>query len=105
MTLETNAWGTVRRALSPYGFLQRVETGTGLGVPDVCYCLRAVTGWLELKTDLAKLTLEQVLWHEGWARAGGRVFMLYYDGEAREWYVTDHALTRRVYGAGGAAAR
>lgn len=83
---------TVKRELGPYGLLVRVEDGCSSGVPDVCYTLHygplQATGWLELK-HLAKwpvrgrtplripsLTREQVMWHEAWHKAGGRVHTL-----------------------------
>ena len=46
---ERALWRTVRTALAPYGSLVRIENKVELGTPDVLYCLRGVTGLLELK--------------------------------------------------------
>lgn len=58
---------------------QRIETGmTGLGVPDMNYCLDGKEGWIEFKAvtgQRVRLRPEQVGWIERRTRAGGRVFI------------------------------
>ena len=94
MTLESSLWSTTSAALSPFGKLVRLENSIGKGEGDVVYCLRrpkpgslAATGFLELKVAERQvrdstpirphhLTLDQVLFTEGWASAGGRAFLL-----------------------------
>lgn len=109
---HANLWRAVRRVIGPYGRLVRVENGVELGTPDVAYCIRwpvsasAVEGWLELKYHeswpvrsprlvLEDLTVDQVLWHEAHARAGGRVSTLVRVGN--DALFLDAALLRRVY--------
>ena len=97
MTSERGLWGSLRKHLSPFGKLERIENAAGIGTPDVAYCLRhptadgvtpARSGWLELKEldawpkrpltpiRIPKLKLEQVLWLESWDRAGGAAHAL-----------------------------
>lgn len=94
MSSENNLWhDIVRPRLVPFGELVRIENRFGLGIPDVCYCLSfrkhpPATGWIELKhrtawprrdSDIVRIehvTKEQVLWHDNWSKAGGRVFTL-----------------------------
>jgi hypothetical protein len=85
MTLESNAWRTVRSELSPYGRLVRIENRIGLGTPDVYYRLISVAGWIEMKTDLSTLTIEQVMWAEEEHRAAGRAFLLYHSDGSSWW--------------------
>lgn len=91
---ERDFWHDVRDLLLPYGALRRVENRCDLGTPDTAYCLRRnpratpCSGWIEMKKVdrwpvraktpflIPTLTLDQVLWHESWARAGGRVWTL-----------------------------
>ena len=80
---ERTDWLSLRARLGSLGRLVRVENAAGAGTPDVCYCFRGVTGWLELKHALAwprrlttplrvpSLTLEQVRWLIDWRAAGG----------------------------------
>lgn len=81
--------------LAPFGLIQRVENRVEAGTPDVLYLISrlpaprpAATGWVELKYIGAwparastpvrsdTLTLAQVLFLEGWTRAGGRAWLL-----------------------------
>lgn len=88
---EAGFWQVVRRHLSPFGVLRRVENKLDLGTPDVAYCLRlpgahdARSGWLELKRLHAwgrknlvvpHLTIDQVINLEQWVLAGGRAHLL-----------------------------
>lgn len=84
---ERNSWKALRERLRPFGKVVRVENVVGPGTPDVCYCLRGVTGWLEMKhankwparetTPLVipSLTLDQVLWMKEWEQAGGTAWL------------------------------
>lgn len=90
MTSESGLWNTFKRNLSPYGKLVRIESSTGLGIPDV-NCLfqltalgKPIEGWIELKEAdwpkrdstpllIPKLSREQVIWQNDWYEAGGRV--------------------------------
>ncbi len=100
-------WASARRHLSPYGCLQRIETSTAPGVPDVAYCLLGASGWLELKEvaswpkkpetplRLNSLTLDQVLWMERWERAGGSAHVLLQAG--RDVLLLSPLFARRIY--------
>lgn len=107
MTSEAALWSTVRRHLSPYGRLVRIESPlTEVGIPDVCYTLLGHTGWLELKEIPAwpvrettplrvpHLRIEQVVFAESWERAGGRSSFLVQVG--REYYLWGPGLARGV---------
>jgi len=88
MAGEANLRAAVKRALSPYGVVKRVENAADVGTPDVAYCLKGRAGWLELKhlpawpvrpatpVRIAHLRPEQVLWLEAWCAAGGAAFLL-----------------------------
>ena len=92
---EAHDWSTVRQALSPFGMMVRVENKLGKGTPDLAYCLRRVSGWLELKHDLSSLTLDQVMFAEGWAAAGGLAFMLW--RRPGGWAIFNAAGMRALY--------
>ena len=108
MTSERSLWLTTRAHLSPFGRLVRVETpGTGGGVPDVVYCLVGRAGWLELKeldtwpvrpttkVRIDHLTLEQVLFLEGWEAAGGSAHLLLQVG--RQYLLLPPKIARAVH--------
>lgn len=91
MSSERALWNLVRERLAPFGRLERIENRLGVGFPDVLYCLRGVTGLLELKHEpwwsndrmagpvlrsVRSLKPEQVAWGQRWHAAGGHVYML-----------------------------
>ena len=93
---ESAFWTVVRKHLSPYGRLVRLESGlTEPGIPDVAYCFLGSAGWLELKSvaewpkrattplRIDHLTLEQVLFLETWTRHPSR-------GQAHGLFRIDH---------------
>lgn len=84
---ERSLWRLTIDRIGPYGRFERVENRVNKGTPDVNYTMRGVSGWLELKFTsipsrdttpiiVSSLTLEQVQWHEAWAKAGGRTWTL-----------------------------
>ena len=81
MTEKNQVWVVFKRYMAPLGVLQRIES-IGVGIPDVAYCLRTCSGWVELKLGQAEgrrpacLTLDQVLWGEAWAAAAGGLWHL-----------------------------
>ncbi len=95
MPRESNSWAYVRRQLSLFGVLVRVENSIAVGFPDVIYCLFGVCGLLEMKATAASLTLEQVLFAEGWFAAGGLCHTLLHAD--REWHLLDPPGTRRLF--------
>jgi len=85
---ERNFYQQLKRNLERPGVhLQRVETTTSFGVPDVNYCIRGAEGWLELKAwevtqrprdsrfIVPKLRPDQVSWLVRRRRARGRAFL------------------------------
>jgi len=112
---EANLWRVVREALSPFGRLERIENGVGLGTPDVVYCLRrhakipqATTGWIELKhvpewpkrastpLIIEHLTREQVNFASRWALAGGNYTCLVQ--VKNEFLFLDHRAVAELFG-------
>ncbi len=76
----------------PHAHWQAIETGgTGLGIPDMNYCLEGCDGWIEAKSAEAwalkhPLSPEQCGWLERRLRAGGRAMLAVrksYDGGVR----------------------
>lgn len=76
MALESHVWSRAREKLSPFGMLIRLENAVYTGTPDVVYCLRKVTGFIETKATIQSLKLEQVMFGEQWALRGGLWHML-----------------------------
>ncbi len=95
MPRESGAWAYTRRQLAPFGALVRVENSVAVGFPDTIYCLFGVCGLLEMKATAASLTLEQVLFAEGWLAAGGLCHTLL--RADREWFLLDPLGTRRLF--------
>lgn len=91
---ERYAWDTARAALAPFGQLIRIESPLTPGFPDVVYCLRRVPGLLETKAGTDP-SLDQVLFAEAWARAGGRWHLLVRRG--RRWWLYDPGGARALY--------
>lgn len=91
---ETVLWQALKRALGPYGILERREDRLDTGVPDVLYALRprpdagAAVGQIELKhlpawpsqpgtpIRLPHHTREQALYARRWWAAGARCWTL-----------------------------
>ena len=110
MTSESDFWGVVRRHLTPYGRLQRIESHmTALGIPDVAYCLLGSAGWLELKHEsewprrattalsIRHLKLEQVLFLEDWTRHPARGSAYGLIQVDRDYLLLDPSMVRRVF--------
>jgi len=79
------------------GHVNRIENSTGVGIPDVNFCVHGIETWLELKANVNLLVVEheviqipfgtkrlrdtQLIWHgqrTGW---GGRVLVAIRDGD------------------------
>lgn len=85
---EKTFWATILRPkLSPYGHLERIESETRLGIPDVNYCLVGREGWWETKylpswprpnsiVRFRHFTIEQLQWALTRHRAGGRAGLM-----------------------------
>jgi len=104
---EEALWIQARENLGPFGRFVRVENRVDVGFPDVLYTLGGTkgprTGLIELKHEAAManpvllsiLTLEQVLWHEAWIKAGGRSYFLCQFG--RGYYLFGGWDARRLF--------
>lgn len=98
MTETTQVWHHVRRELGPFGQLTRIEFPVIPGTPDVCYTIRGITGWLELKklrtlNRCHNLTQAQVTFAEKLSNAGGLWHLL--GRHKRTWVLYD---LDRAYG-------
>lgn len=110
MTERRQIWHPMRSAISVYGHFTRIESQTGLGIPDVAYTIRGRSGhanvvrghsgWIENKLFEREgrapthLTLEQVIWAEEEVRAGGAWHLLGRCGPA--WLLYDAAGARAL---------
>ena len=82
---EKNLWAACRKHW-PDIFLQRIETATERGIPDLFYCHDGIMGWIEGKyirkpvcetsKCKTKVSIEQVAWHRSFKRTKGAVFLL-----------------------------
>ncbi|QIW86577.1 hypothetical protein AMA2_18 [Achromobacter phage AMA2] len=98
---ETNLWRWVREAKAHFGrelHIQRIESSTGLGIPDVEACLKiwpsSFSFWIELKAVARparsstpikhNITAEQIAWHRNRYHAGGTSYVLLQIGSGRE---------------------
>lgn len=108
MSSESQLWSTVKRNLSPFGRLVRIESGlTEPGIPDVIYCIRKHTGWLELKEidawpvrpttaiNIPHLQTEQVIFMESWCKDTGEAYGLFQIG--CDYLLLNHDLVRRIH--------
>lgn len=82
MTESSQVWHVTREHLSPFGRLVRIENRLEIGFPDVYFCLRGQSGWIELKLLPLSgrvpdhFTREQLLWGRAEYEAGGRWYLL-----------------------------
>lgn len=79
------------------GHVNRIESSTSNGAPDVNYCFRGKDIWLELKAEINLLVVEQeviqipfgtkrlrdtqIIWHAKRAQQGGLVLVAIRDGD------------------------
>ena len=82
MAVEADLWQLTKNN-TPLGFFKRFEDRLGTGTPDVYYCIRGTSGWIELKHLYAlpkrpatpvrvdHFTADQRGWHKSHAKSGG----------------------------------
>jgi hypothetical protein len=97
--MEKDLWRTMQLALKEYGHLQRIESMTGLGIPDVNYCFSSHEGWFENKyiprwparvdalVTVDHYTAQQRLWARQRIKAGGKVYMMLMVGTPRLYFL------------------
>jgi hypothetical protein len=105
LTETTQVWHHVRRELGPYGQLTRIEFPVVPGTPDVCYTIKYVTGWLELKklrtlNRCHNLTQAQVSFGEKINKAGGLWHLL--GRHKATWVLYDIERARKLLNGGEA---
>lgn len=94
MAESKKVWKPLRRALKRTLLLKRLENKLGSGLPDVFYCSKGVSGFLELKhlkgwpvreetTTALGISAAQKLWLWELHDAGGKGFVFVRIGE--EW--------------------
>jgi hypothetical protein len=93
----------VRRHLGPLGRFKRVTHATEPGWPDWHYVCRGQQGWLEDKLIPPScrcpgtFTLDQLIWGEAEAAAGGRWHLLGLEPRSRTWLLFNAHQARRWY--------
>lgn len=92
MGKEATSWEWLRdgitKALPAYSLLERVENGVCPGMADVCYSIKGVDGWIELKavplparastpvlTDKEGLNINQINWHIARQRVNSKTWV------------------------------
>jgi hypothetical protein len=82
MSPEQKIYARLKRELSGC-FIQRIETSTGAGIPDVFVLCpdRSMIGWIETKTIQYNISKEQYAWARRYEDMGGwvRIVTLYND--------------------------
>lgn len=77
-TSERDFWQAIRPAIP--GFVQRIESSTGNGIPDVFVCRKGFAYWIELKVWTPGVGIllrkEQFAWGKSYAAMGGTSFVL-----------------------------
>lgn len=77
---ERDFWQAIRPAIP--GFVQRIESSTGNGIPDVFVYRQGIVYWLELKVWQEGIGIllrkEQYAWAKSYVAMGGTSFVLTY---------------------------
>lgn len=77
MNPETAFYNKIKDHLP--GHVQRIESSSGSGIPDVNGCHSGIEYWIELKVDVKRLILlrkEQYAWGMRRALSGGHVMVI-----------------------------
>lgn len=70
----------LRNRLPKRAFVQKIESSTGSGIPDVFICLDGAVFWVELKAGRDSLSVEQRAWMARYMDCGGDVVVYKDDG-------------------------
>lgn len=89
---ESSFWRSIKTGLQKASnnkiYLQRIEDKLSSGLPDVHFCYKGKTGWIELKQlpeypikidtsiKIPHLTIHQKQWHKNYYEAQGKSFAL-----------------------------
>lgn len=98
---ESVFWGQLKNTMQGYWEANRIETGTGVGIPDVSYSIYNAHGWIELKwleklpanVD-TKITIDhftkiQKHWLKQRGRLAGHCWVFVHISDSREWFLFD----------------
>lgn len=105
MTEATQVDAAVRRNLGPLGRWKRV-THPEPGWPDWAWTMRGKSGWVEDKLIPPsrrcppKFTLDQLVWAEDEARAGGSWHLLGLEPQSRTWFLLTVGQAREWFDGG-----
>ena len=81
MIKESSVWKWLRKLTEIANFhimLHRIENVSGEGTPDVFFCFKGISGWIELKS-WSELRKSQEIWAKKYLRTGGLLYLLYVD--------------------------
>jgi hypothetical protein len=73
-------------------FIQRVETSTGVGIPDVYVLCPSFHGWIETKTTAYKVSKEQYAWAMSYMDKGGHYAVVTMADDELVWLAMDVAM-------------
>lgn len=102
---ESDLWKLIRDCpKNVNALMERIETSTALGVPDLYFCIEGVSTWTELKAleetptgkynlSLRKYPLHQRSWLKAHWRAGGTSLLCVGIGRKIYWCEPPYALT------------
>jgi len=102
---ESDLWKRIRDCPKNVNAkMERIETSTALGVPDLYACIEGVSAWVELKAleetptgkynlSLRKYLLTQRIWLKTHSLAGGSSFLCVGIGRKIYWLEPPYALT------------
>ncbi len=85
---EKDIYARMQEKLSPKMFLQRIESNTGLGIPDVAFTKDVITsGWIEVKVvnkfpkrEVLKVPFRpgQFAWKTNYRKYSSRIYLFLY---------------------------
>ena len=87
---ESNLWQRIKKHCPPRCHLTRIESTTGLGIPDVHIVWDGLAFWLELKVTKAnavRVSPHQVAWHMAYYSRGGKSFFLVEQASSSDLYL------------------
>lgn len=97
MKPEQKIYARLKRDLEhQYGvgnvFIQRIETSTGSGIPDVFILCPDFTGWVETKTTDYNVSREQYAWMKLYESRGGTCYVVTLVKEKLVWLAVDKGM-------------
>ena len=87
---ESNLWQRIKKQCPPRCHLTRIESSTGLGIPDVHIVWDGLAFWLELKVakvNAVRVSPHQVAWNMADHARGGKSFYLVEQASSSDLYL------------------